>query len=114
MFMRKKSRMKVEVSLDEPLNIDYDGNELLLQDILTTNEHEVEDNLEYNEKRRLMYEAIKDLKDKEKEILILRYGLKNNEEMTKKEVADFLGISQSYISRLEKKIIKKLKYQLNK
>ena len=114
MFMRKKSRMKVEVSLDEPLNIDYDGNELLLQDILTTNEHEVEDNLEYNEKRRLMYDAIKDLKDKEKEILILRYGLKNNEEMTQKEVADFLGISQSYISRLEKKIIKKLKYQLNK
>ena len=114
MFMRKKSRMKVEVSLDEPLNIDYDGNELLLQDILTTNEHEVEDNLEYNEKRRLMYDAIKDLKDKEKEILILRYGLKNNEEMTQKEVADFLGISQSYISRLEKKIIKKLKFQLNK
>ena len=114
MFMRKKSRMKVEVSLDEPLNIDYDGNELLLQDILTTNEHEVEDNLEYNEKRKLMYDAIKDLKEKEKEILILRYGLKNNEEMTQKEVADFLGISQSYISRLEKKIIKKLKYQLNK
>ena len=114
MFMRKKSKMKAEVSLDEPLNIDYDGNELLLQDILTTNEHEVEDNLEYNEKRKLMYDAIKDLKDKEKEILILRYGLKNNEEMTQKEVADFLGISQSYISRLEKKIIKKLKFQLNK
>lgn len=114
MFMRKKSKMKVEVSLDEPLNIDYDGNELLLQDILTTNEHEVEDNLEYNEKRRLMYDAIKELKDKEKEILILRYGLKNNEEMTQKEVADYLGISQSYISRLEKKIIKKLKFQLNK
>jgi RNA polymerase sporulation-specific sigma factor len=100
MFMRKKSKMKAEVSLDEPLNIDYDGNELLLQDILTTNEHEVEDNLEYNEKRKLMYDAIKELKDKEKEILILRYGLKNNEEMTQKEVADFLGISQSYISRL--------------
>ena len=112
--MRKKSKMKAEVSLDEPLNIDYDGNELLLQDILTTNEHEVEDNLEYNEKRKLMYDAIKELKDKEKEILILRYGLKNNEEMTQKEVADFLGISQSYISRLEKKIIKKLKFQLNK
>ena len=114
MFMRKKSKMKAEVSLDEPLNIDYDGNELLLQDILTTNEHEVEDNLEYNEKRKLMYDAIKELKEKEKEILILRYGLKNNEEMTQKEVADFLGISQSYISRLEKKIIKKLKFQLNK
>ena len=114
MFMRKKSKMKVEVSLDEPLNIDYDGNELLLQDILTTNEHEVEETLEYNEKRKLMYEAIKELKEKEKEILILRYGLRNNEEMTQKEVADYLGISQSYISRLEKKIIKKLKYQLNK
>lgn len=114
MFMRKKSRMKLEVSLDEPLNIDYEGNELLLQDILTTNEHEVEDNLEYNEKRKLLYEALKDLKKNEKEILIMRYGLKNNEEMTQKEVADYLGISQSYISRLEKKIIKKLKYQLNK
>ena len=107
MYLRKKSKMKGEVSLDEPLKCDYDGNELLLQDILTTNEHEVEDNLEYNEKRKLMYDAIKELKDKEKEILILRYGLKNNEEMTQKEVADFLGISQSYISRLEKRIIKK-------
>ncbi len=114
MFMRKKSRMKVEVSLDEPLNIDYDGNELLLQDILTTNENEVQDNLEYNERRRLMYEAIIDLKPKEKEIITLRYGLNNNEEMTQKEVADYLGISQSYISRLEKKIIKKLRLQLNK
>lgn len=114
MFMRKKNRMKVEVSLDEPLNIDYDGNELLLQDILTTNEHEVQDNLEYNEKRRLMYKAIVDLKPKEREIITLRYGLNNNEEMTQKEVADYLGISQSYISRLEKKIIKKLRMQLNK
>lgn len=114
MFMRKKSRMKVEVSLDEPLNIDYDGNELLLQDILTTNENEVQDNLDYNEKRRLMFEAIKGLKSKEKEIITLRYGLINGEEMTQKEVADYLGISQSYISRLEKKIIKKLRMQLNK
>ena len=114
MFMRKKSRMKVEVSLDEPLNIDYDGNELLLQDILTTNENEVQDNLDYNEKRRLMFEAIKGLKSKEKEIITLRYGLINGEEMTQKEVADYLGISQSYISRLEKKIIRKLRMQLNK
>ena len=114
MFMRKISRMKVEVSLDEPLNIDYDGNELLLQDILTTNENEVQDNLDYNEKRRLMFEAIKGLKSKEKEIITLRYGLINGEEMTQKEVADYLGISQSYISRLEKKIIKKLRMQLNK
>ena len=114
MFMRKKNRMKVEVSLDEPLNVDYDGNELLLQDILTTNENEVQDNLEYNEKRKIMYEAISDLKEKEKEIISLRYGLNNNEEMTQKEVADYLGISQSYISRLEKKIIKKLQVKLNK
>ena len=114
MFMRKKNRMRVEVSLDEPLNVDYDGNELLLQDILTTNEKEVQDNLEYNEKRRAMYEAIIDLKPKEKEIITLRYGLNNNQEMTQKEVADFLGISQSYISRLEKKIIKKLQVKLNK
>ena len=95
MFMRKKSRMKVEVSLDEPLNVDYDGNELLLQDILTTNESEVLDNLEFNEKRKLMYEAINDLKPKEQEIINLRYGLINNQEMTQKEVADYLGISQS-------------------
>jgi len=114
MFMRKKSRMKIEVSLDEPLNIDYDGNELLLQDILTTNENEVQENLDYNEKKRLMYEAIVELKPKEKEIIILRYGLNNGVEMTQKEVADYLGISQSYISRLEKKIIKKLRMQLNK
>lgn len=114
MFMRKKSRMKVEVSLDEPLNVDYDGNELLLQDILTTNESEVQDNLEFNEKRKLMYEAINDLKPKEQEIINLRYGLINNQEMTQKEVADYLGISQSYISRLEKKIIKKLQVKLNK
>ena len=102
MFMRKKSKMKAEVSLDEPLNIDYDGNELLLQDILTTNEHEVEDNLEYNEKRKLMYDAIKELKDKEKEILILRYGLKNNEEMTQKEVGLFRFITILYFSIREK------------
>ena len=114
MFMRKKSRMKVEVSLDEPLNIDYDGNELLLQDILTTNENEVQENIEYNEKRRLMYEAVIGLKPKEREIITLRYGLNNGEEMTQKEVADYLGISQSYISRLEKKIIKKLQVLLNK
>ena len=113
MFMRKKSRMKVEVSLDEPLNIDYDGNELLLQDILTTNENEVQENIEYNEKRRLMYEAVIGLKPKEREIITLRYGLNNGEEMTQKEVADYLGISQSYISRLEKKIIKKLQVLLN-
>jgi len=93
MFMRKKSRMKVEVSLDEPLNIDYDGNELLLQDILTTNENEVQENIEYNEKRRLMYEAVIGLKPKEREIITLRYGLNNGEEMTQKEVADYLGIS---------------------
>ena len=114
MFMRKKNRMKIEVSLDEPLNIDYDGNELLLQDILTTNDNDVKNDLEYNEKRKLMYEAINNLKDKEKEIITLRYGLNNNEEMTQKEVADYLGISQSYISRLEKKILKKLQMQLNK
>lgn len=114
MFLRKKTRMKVEISLDEPLNVDYDGNELLLADILATDENEVVEKLDFDEKRKMMHDAINDLKPREKEILSLRYGLENGEEMTQKDVADFLGISQSYISRLEKRIIKKLRLQLNK
>ncbi len=109
MHLRKKSKQKLEVSLDEPLNIDYDGNELLLSDILSNNEDSFLGNIEDNEKRKHMYEAIEMLKDREKEIIKLRYGLDNGVEMTQKEVAEMLDISQSYISRLEKRIIKKLK-----
>ncbi len=114
MYLRKKSKQKLEISLDEPLNIDYDGNELLLSDILSTNEEGFLNNIEDNEKRKAMYKAIDMLKDREKEIIKLRYGLDTGIEMTQKEVAEMLDISQSYISRLEKRIIKKLRGKVTK
>ena len=114
MYLRKKSKMKAEISFDEPLNVDYDGNELLLSDIIAADDNYIVDEIESDEKKIEMFEAINDLKEREKQILVLRFGLENGEEMTQKDVADFLGISQSYISRLEKRIIKKLKTKLNK
>ncbi len=114
MYLRKKSKMKAEVSFDEPLNVDYDGNELLLSDILASDENPIIDSLEVDEEKNDLFEALKELKERERQILILRFGLENGEEMTQKDVADYLGISQSYISRLEKKIIRKLKNKLNK
>ena len=113
MYLRKTSKQKLEISIDEPLNIDYDGNELLLGDILSIPEETVIDEIADDEQRKIMYKAIEELKPREKEIIKLRYGLENGEEMTQKDVADKLKISQSYISRLEKKIIKKLKMKLN-
>ena len=113
MYLRKTSKQKLEISIDEPLNIDYDGNELLLGDILAIPEETVIDEIADDEQRKIMYKAIEELKPREKEIIKLRYGLDNGEEMTQKDVADKLKISQSYISRLEKKIIKKLKMKLN-
>ena len=113
MYLRKTSKQKLEISIDEPLNIDYDGNELLLGDILSIPEETVIDEIADDEQRKIMYKAIEELKPREKEIIKLRYGLDNGEEMTQKDVADKLKISQSYISRLEKKIIKKLKMKLN-
>lgn len=113
MHLRKTSKQKLEISIDEPLNVDYDGNELLLADILSTNEEDVIDNLAEDEQRKIMYKAINQLKDREKEIISMRYGLNDGIEMTQKDVAEKLNISQSYISRLEKKIIKKLKAKLN-
>lgn len=113
MFLRKNNKIRYEISLDEPLNIDYDGNELLLGDIVGTDDDLVEQEMLHNQQKKLFYEALKGLTDREKEILILRYGLKDNDELTQKDVAKLLGISQSYISRLEKKIIKKLRMQLN-
>ena len=112
MYLRKKSKMKVEVSLDEPLKCDYDGNELLLIDILSLNQNEVVDDLLIKEKERMLHEAIKKLRPREKLILSLRFGLNGYDELTQKETADKLGISQSYISRLEKRIIKKLRTYL--
>ena len=113
MYLRKNNKIRYEFSLDEPLNIDYDGNELLLGDIVGTDDDLVEQEMLKSDQKKIFYEALKELNEREKEILILRYGLSNNDELTQKDVADLLGISQSYISRLEKKIIKKLRSQLN-
>ncbi|MDE7161167.1 MAG: sigma-70 family RNA polymerase sigma factor [Anaeroplasmataceae bacterium] len=114
MFLRKVSKQKNEVSLDEALNVDGDGNELLLADVIPTNQVLAIDEAISNEKERIMYEAVEKLNKREKEIITLRFGLYKCEEMTQKEVADKLGISQSYISRLEKKIIDKLKCEMEK
>ena len=109
MFLRKISKSRVEISLDETLNVDIDGNELLLSDILGTEDDELYDQAIKVEKMKVMYEYVNKLSPREKNIITLRFGLFNTTEMTQKEVADYLGISQSYISRLEKKIIDKLK-----
>ena len=114
MFLRKISKQKSEISLDEALNVDGDGNELLLADVIPTNQSLAIDEAISNEKERLMYEAIEKLNKREKEIITLRFGLYRTIELTQKEVADKLGISQSYISRLEKKIIDKLKKEMEK
>lgn len=114
MFLRKISKQKSEISLDEALNVDGDGNELLLADVIPTNQSLAIDEAISNEKERLMYEAIEKLNKREKEIITLRFGLYKTIELTQKEVADKLGISQSYISRLEKKIIDKLKKEMEK
>ncbi len=114
MFLRKKSKMKVEVSLDEPLKMDSDGNELLLSDVLGSDSNEISENLVKDEKKEKLYKAIETLRPREKLILKMRFGLFDCEEMTQKDVADTLGISQSYISRLEKRIIKKLQNKMIK
>lgn len=114
MYLRRNSKTKMEVSIDEPLNVDWDGNELLLSDILGTDDDIIYRGLEDETERQLLKSAIDRLSPREKTIVELRYGLKNaeDEEMTQKEVADRLGISQSYISRLEKKIMKRLKKEI--
>ena len=111
MYLRKKNKQKVEVSFDEPLNIDYDGNELLLSDILGTSNDLVKDEFMLNENKKAVLSAIEHLEPREKEIMMMRYGIQM-EELTQKDIAEKLGISQSYISRLEKRIILKLKDQL--
>ena len=111
MFLRKKSRRKVEVSFDEPLNVDYDGNELLLSDILGTEDDLVTKEFEKKENKRELLEAMKCLKTRERQILQMRYGIEH-EELTQKDIAKRLGISQSYISRLEKRILHKLQVHM--
>ena len=113
MFIRKTSSQKAEVSLDEPLNVDWDGNELLLSDILGTDKDEVHRGIEAEEERKCIYNAVKKLSPRDRQIICMRFGFfTGGNEMTQKEVADTLGISQSYISRLEKKIILNLKSEM--
>lgn len=114
MYLRRNSKIKAEVSFYEPLNIDWDGNELLLSDILGTENDTVYNLIEDEVDKQLLLLALRHLNDREKEIVKLRFGLNGNREKTQKEVADMLGISQSYISRLEKKIILRLKKEINK
>lgn len=116
MYLRKNSKQKFEVSIDEPLNVDWDGNELLLSDILGTEEDIIYKDLETQADLKLLHQALKTLSGREKMIIELRFGLhsKDGEELTQKQVADLLGISQSYISRLEKKIIRRLNKEMAK
>lgn len=115
MYLRRNSKTKTEISIDEPLNVDWDGNELLLSDILGTDNDIIYRKIEDEVDRELLRDAMEKLSNREKTIVQLRYGLTNGGiEKTQKEVADMLGISQSYISRLEKKIIKRLKKEINR
>ena len=109
MYLRKIVRRKCEVSLDEPINTDGEGNELLLSDVLGTDPEEIYREAEKKSEIEFLYKSLEKLNDREKLILKLRYGLNDTEEKTQKEIADMLGISQSYISRLEKKVLAKLK-----
>ena len=112
MYLRKNQNRRSEISIDEPLNVDWDGNELLLSDILGTDNDIIYRNIEDEVDKMLLKNAMEKLTKREKEIMIMRFGLNNQKEKTQKEVADILGISQSYISRLEKRIIKRLKKEM--
>ncbi|WP_199689926.1 RNA polymerase sporulation sigma factor SigE [Clostridium sp. 1xD42-85] len=114
MYLRRNNKLKSEVSFDEPLNIDWDGNELLLSDVLGTDEDIITRDLESDVDKHLLKNALSQLNPREKQIMELRFGLVGEEEKTQKDVANMLGISQSYISRLEKKIIRRLKKEFNK
>ena len=114
MFLRKASQRKNEISIEEPLNTDWDGNELLLCDVLGSDADVINQNIEQELECNLLLEAVSKLNTREAMIMELRFGLNGNKEHTQKQVADLMGISQSYISRLEKKIIKRLKTDLEK
>lgn len=115
MYLRRNNKTRMEVSIDEPLNVDWDGNELLLSDILGTDEDVIYRDIENEVERKVLLGAISKLSEREKKIINLRFGLgtKDGQEMTQKEVASLLGISQSYISRLEKKIMRQLKKEMS-
>lgn len=114
MYLRKSSSQKNEISIDEPLNVDWDGNELLISDILGSDVDEIGREIELEDERKILNSLVKSLNDRERKIMEMRFGLSGYNEYTQKEVADYLGISQSYISRLEKRIIQKLRKQLEK
>ena len=114
MHLRRVSKIKAEVSFDEPLSSDYDGNELLLSDVISSEEDSAYKKLEEAHEQEMLKKVVDALPERERNIIVLRYGLCGNDELTQKEVADLLGISQSYISRLEKKILTKLKKELTK
>ena len=114
MYLRRTAKLKSEVSFDEPLNTDFEGNELLLSDVLGTDTDTVYGGVESSVERELLKEALQKLPERERKIMYMRFGLGGREEMTQKDVADSLGISQSYISRLEKKIIERLKREISK
>ena len=116
MYLRRNSKTRMEVSIDEPLNVDWDGNELLLSDILGTDEDVIYKDIEDEVEKKLLNKAISRLTERERQIVDLRFGLSSEDgtELTQKEVADKLGISQSYISRLEKRIIVRLRREIKK
>jgi RNA polymerase sigma-E factor len=114
MHLRRTTRLKLEVSIDEPLNVDWDGNELLLSDVLGTDPDIVSRDMEDEVERELLMNALNKLSERERDIIDMRFGLKNGEAQTQKQVADAMGISQSYISRLEKRIMKRLKREIER
>ena len=114
MFLRKTGTHKADVSIDEPLNVDWDGNELLLSDVLGSAADEIHEGLEYDDEKRILLNSIEMLPQRERTIMSLRFGLGGGRAYTQKEVAEFLGISQSYISRLEKRILERLRKDMEK
>ncbi|MBR2417114.1 MAG: RNA polymerase sporulation sigma factor SigE [Clostridia bacterium] len=114
MYLRKTANRKNELSIDEPLNVDWDGNELLLSDILGSDSDSVNRNIEMEDEKNQLLKVVSRLQEREKQIMTMRFGLFGSKEYTQKQVADLLGISQSYISRLEKRIIEKIKTELQK
>ncbi len=114
MYLRKTGSHKGDVSIDEPLNVDWDGNELLLSDVLGSSPDEIHENLEYDDEKKLLLESVGLLSDRDQMIMHMRFGLAGQKEHTQKEVAEILGISQSYISRLEKRIIARLRKEMEK
>lgn len=112
MHLRKVNNMKSEMSFDEPLSVDWDGNELTLRDVLGTDPEDVYEEIEYDDEKRLLRKTVACLDEKERNLMVLRFGLDGNEALTQKQLADKMGISQSYISRLEKRILEKIKNEI--